>query len=257
VGVALAVILAVIGSAATSCGLPADESAQEIDNVLFDLDQTTTTSTTTTTTLPEVTAPPVEPVEPVESAETTTTLVATTTVPIFYVIGFADLVPQSTQLTSPVQPLQIVAQLENGPAAGPESIGLRTLVAPGLVADVTVERGVASVDLDGRVLNQLSNVESRTAIGQLVLSLRLPGIGQVRFTTEGEPEQVPVPSRNNQLSDPGEELAFEDFEPLLADRPSGGEQPTVTATATTTSTTSTTSTTVPETDPPPLETEDQ
>jgi hypothetical protein len=254
VGVALAVILAVIGSAATSCGLPADESAQEIDNVLFDLDQTTTTSTTTTTTLPEVTLPPVEPVE---SAETTTTLVATTTVPIFYVIGFADLVPQSTQLTSPVQPLQIVAQLENGPAAGPESIGLRTLVAPGLVADVSVERGVATVDLDGRVLNQLSNVESRTAIGQLVLSLRLPGIGQVRFTTEGEPEQVPVPSRNNQLSDPGEELAFEDFEPLLADRPSGGEQPTVTATATTTSTTSTTSTTVPETEPPPLETEDQ
>jgi hypothetical protein len=211
-----------VGLILGSCGFSGEGELEEIDDVPFGLDQTTTSTSTTTTTLPSSTT-----TSPDATIDPTTTLVATESVQVFWVIGFDDLVSQSLQFPSPVQPRQVLARLEEGPPDGPESVGLRSEVRPGLVRDVTVDRGVAVVDLEGDVLDDLSNVEGRAAVGQMVLSLRLPGIGQVSFTTDGEPESVPVPSRNNELSGPGEALAFEDFAVLLATSP-----PTATTTTT-------------------------
>ena len=58
------------------------------------------------------------------------------------------------------------------------------------------------------------------AIAQIVLSLtRFPGIGQVLFTRDGVPFDVPLPP-NDELSPFGEPVAYEDFEILLVERPS-------------------------------------
>ena len=203
-------VVVVAAFALGACGLPADDDAQEIDDVPFGLDETTTTSSTTTTTMPAPTTTGPDP-----TLATTTTLVATEPVQVYFVIANDDLVSQSVQLSSPINPNQVLAQLEDGPVPGPGSVGLRTEVRPGLTREVTVDRGVATVDLVGEVLGEMTTFEGRNAIAQIVLSLRLPGIGQVRFTTDGEPEEIPVPANNNQLSEPGAPLAFEDFAVLL------------------------------------------
>jgi hypothetical protein len=221
------------------CGIPADDGFQEFDADELPRELTETT-TTTTTSVPPPTPPSTPPSGPLP--ETSTTLVQTQPVDIYFVIG-VQLQPQSVQLLLDVSPAQVVAQLEQGPVPGPGSVGLRTVVREGLVSNLSVGRGLLTVDLNGDVLRRTSQRDQPLAIAQLVLSLgRLPGVGQIAFTQDGEPLAVPVPARDGEFSEPGEPLVFDDFAPLLA------------STSTPPATTTTTTTQPPSTqEPPPSE----
>jgi hypothetical protein len=87
------------------------------------------------------------------------------------------------------------------------------------------------------------------AIAQIVLTLtRFQGIGQVLFTRDGTPFEPPLPP-NDVLAEPGQSVAFEDFEILLVRAPD-----------TTTTTTTTTLPPAPVTEPtevtePPADTQ--
>ncbi|MEI2421313.1 hypothetical protein V6O07_13650, partial [Arthrospira platensis SPKY2] len=126
----------------------------------FGLDQSTTTSTTTTTTL--------APEDTDDSDSTTTSQVAVQTeiVEIYFVAGLDRLQRQTLQLSYPVGVYQVIAVLEETPS-GEQSTGLRTVIRPGLVTEITTERGVANVELLGDALNELSPRDQRLAIAQL------------------------------------------------------------------------------------------
>jgi hypothetical protein len=104
--------------------------------------------------------------------------------------------------------------------------------------------GVATVDLVGEVFEDIpGGVEQRRAVAQIVLTLtQRPGVGQVSFTLDGEPLQVP--KLGNVLSDPGEPVARIDYVSLLV-QPEGSATtdvpPTTTATTATTATVPSTS----------------
>jgi hypothetical protein len=248
--IAAACAVPLCSASLAACGLTTDGEFEEIPSQ-FGLDQTTTTTSTTTTTLPTTVSPEV-------TAEPTTTQVAQETVEVYFVLGFNDLQSQSNQFSAPVPPLQVLKRLEEGPSPGPESVGLRTEVRPGLAVDVETEGGVATVDLDGEVLDQISPPRDQSAIAQIVLTLgRLRGIGQVRFTIDGEPASIGIPPDYTN-SEPGQPLSYDDFAVLLATPPAGAPP---TATTTTTVTTAppstapppTTSTTVPAATEPPAD----
>jgi hypothetical protein len=206
--IGIVVVAAVV--ALTSCGLGDDDTIDLIpaDEILFGLDQTTTTSTTTTTLPPE---PPVDPLP------TTTTLspVQTAPVEVYFVIGLDRLQRQTLQFSFPIEPLQVLAQLEEGPPAD-VGVGLRTALRPNLTAGIESADGIATIDLRGSVINRTSSRDQNLAIAQLVLTVgRLPGVGQVRFTLDGEPTPIPVPPTYT-LSEPGEPLSYEAFSVLIS-----------------------------------------
>ncbi|MGH9133537.1 MAG: GerMN domain-containing protein, partial [Ilumatobacteraceae bacterium] len=146
-----------------------------------------------------------------------------------------QLLLQIIPLSEPSEEL-LMFRLEQGPPPGEASVGLVTRVRDGLVLDVDVTRGIATVDLSGEVVNSMPRDDPPLAIAQIVLSLtRFPGIGQVLFTRDGVPVDVPLPP-NDELSPVGEPVAYEDFEILLVEGPS--------------STTTTTTTPPPATEPP-------
>jgi hypothetical protein len=215
--------LLVVALALGGCGLGSDDSFEAIppDEILFGLDQTTTTTTTTTTTIPTEPTVTVEPTAPV------TLPIQTEPVEVYFVIGLQQLQRQTIQFSSPVEPLQVLARLEEGPS--PElGVGLRTAVRQNLTVDFDNDRGVATVELRGSVLDRMRPVDQRLAIAQLVLTVgSLRGVGQVRFTIDGEPAEIGIPP-DYTLSEPGEPLAYDDFAGLLAT----GTQTDVTTTTT-------------------------
>lgn len=203
-----------------SCGVNVGESFETIapQEIPFGLDQPATTATTTTTTVPETgpipTPPPTNPVQ-------------TEPASVYLILGLDRLQRLSVQLASPVEILQVLALLTEGPS-GEQAVGLRTAVRPGLVIDVEVNRGVATVDLRSSTLNILTPRDQRLAIGQIVLSIlgSARGVGQVAFTINGAPAEIGVPP-DFQLSRPGHPLTFADFESLLVGRP-GDPSPNLT-----------------------------
>jgi len=204
-----------IASTLLGCSVEGRDSFEVIppQEIPFGLDQSTTTSTTTTTTPPENS-------EGSDSTTTTQVAVQTEIVEIYFVAGLDRLQRQTLQLSYPVGVYQVIAVLEEAPS-GEQSTGLRTVIRPGLVAEITTNRGVANVELLGEELNELSPRDQRLAIAQLVLSLTgsLRGIGQVTFTVDGIPAEIGIPP-DYTLSEPGQPLAFSDFESLLTNRSS-------------------------------------
>jgi hypothetical protein len=196
-----------------ACGVNAGESFETIapQEIPFGLDQplTTAPSTISTTIAPNDTGTP----------GSTTSPVQTEPVNVYFVFGLDRLQRLTVQFSSPVELLQVLALLADGPPSE-QSIGLRTAVRSGLVVDLFSERGVAQVNLRGSVLNQLSPRDQRLAIAQIVLSVlgSARGVGQVSFTIDGEPAEIGIPP-DYTLSRPGEPLAFADFESLLSGRP--------------------------------------
>jgi hypothetical protein len=196
-----------------ACGVNAGESFETIapQEIPFGLDQPLSTgpSTTSTTIAPSGT----DASGPIPSP------VQTEPVNVYFVLGLDRLQRLTVQFASPVELLQVLALLADGPPVE-QSIGLRSAVRTGLVVDLFSERGVAQVDLRGSVLNQLSPRDQRLAIAQIVLSVlgSARGVGQVSFTIDGEPAEIGIPP-DYTLSRPGEPLAFADFESLLTGRP--------------------------------------
>jgi hypothetical protein len=102
----------------------------------------------------------------------------------------SDVVQLSVRLDQPVRVDDVVAVLATPPSGSSE--GVRTLVGdPPIVGDVDVRAGIAHVDLRSAV-STLGSDDQLLAIGQLVCTLTArPGVGQVSFTLEGSPVNIP------------------------------------------------------------------
>ena len=103
----------------------------------------------------------------------------------------------------------------SGPPLGEAGIGLRSLLPPDLVNTVVPSgTGYVTVDLVGEEFQRIDPTDVRSAIGQLVLTLtERPGVGQVRFTLDGEPMRVP--RIDGLQSEPGETVSRLDYASLL------------------------------------------
>jgi hypothetical protein len=189
----------------SACGVPGDGNVQSIDpaNIPYELNVTTTSTTipidvTTTSTSPNGdggTTPTVELVD------------------LFFISG-PQVVPIMQLLLSPATPGQVLASLVEGLPPGEVAVGLRTAVPNGSNFDVTVERGIARVELPPALTSAIPGSEQRLAIAQIVLTLtRRAGIGQVVFTSDGRPQSVP--RGRGDLTQPGGAVACEDYSNLL------------------------------------------
>ncbi len=215
-------LLALALITASACGLDTADSFEEIPSqeIPFGLEQaapTTTAAELPPTTVEAPLIPDDETTDVQEPPETTSTLAlpAVEAAEIYQVVGLNRLQRQTIPLSAPLGVFQVVAVLEE-PPSGELTVGLRTAVRIGLVADVAVDRGVATVDLNGTQLNRMSPRDQRLAIAQLVLSITssIRGVGQVAFSVDGEPAEIGIPPEYT-LSEPGQPLTYADFAPLL------------------------------------------
>ena len=206
----LTAALTAIGIVVTSCSIPGDGSVKQIDadKIPYELNATTTSSPPTTVPASTTTTPVVE----------TTTSTSSSTIPVeivsmFFVAG-TQVVPIDRLLLSPAAAPQVLAALSEGPPEGDAAAGLRSALPIGFAAEVTVERGVATVVLPGTFITDLPGGEQRLAIAQIVLTLtRQSGVGQVRFTSNNEPQAVP--RGRGDLTTPGATVACDDYANLL------------------------------------------
>jgi hypothetical protein len=191
-----------------ACGVPSVGEFEQIEEgqIPYGLAETTTTRPTTTTT----TRPPL----PTTTVVETTTTLALEDVRLYFLTGL-QLVPIQRSLAAPATPSQVLAALVEGPPSGELGVGLRTALPPTDDIVVTLERGTATVDLPAGYVDQIASSEQRRAIAQIVLTLSvLPRASFVVFLENGEP--LAVPRGGGDLSDPGEPVTYEDYEPLLS-----------------------------------------
>ena len=180
----------------SACGPSADRTARIVTDVPFGLDQTTTTSTTTpapTTTNPE--------------AELTNQI-------SLYYVSTNRLVSvlQNVKQDSTVQDA-IDSLLDLRPEREENSYS-RSAIPKNLSLTVEVTRGLAVVDANKSLLEIVTTLEQRLAIGQIVLTLTsLPGIGQVLFTVDGIPQSVPRGAGDTAKAN--QPVAFDDYASLL------------------------------------------
>ena len=203
--------LVAAGVLVVACGVPRVSEFEQIedDQIPYGLAETTTTRPPTTTT--STTRPP----------QTTTTLpqITTTTLALqdvrLYFLTGLQLVPIQRSLAAPATASQVLAALVEGPPSGQLGVGLRTALPATDDIVVTLERGVATVDLPAGYVDQIPATEQRRAIAQIVLTLSvLPRASLVVFQQAGE--ALAVPRGRGDLSEPGEPVTFEDYEPLLS-----------------------------------------
>lgn len=213
---------ALIAAGAGACGVPRESDFQP-----FGPDEpfgvTTTTTTTVATTVPTTAPVAAETVTTATATGpvTSSTFVATEPVQLFFVID-TSLTNVSRELARPASLRQVVAALEEGPPAGAPGTGLKSLIVPDLITGVVEREGQAHVDLNTEALSEIDTTDQRLVIAQLVLTLGVrPGVGQVSFSSDGDPLAVPVPSRGNLLSEPGEPLSRDDFAMALISSASG------------------------------------
>lgn len=190
----------------TACGVPTSSSSRPIDadKIPAQFAATTVPSSTSTSTSTTVVEPP---------PSTTTTNLPVEQVDVFFVSG-NRVVPVPRLLLSPASAPQVLAALAEGVPEIDEAAGLRSAVPADLPLDVSVERGVATVELDPSFLLVVSGPDQRLAIAQIVLTLtRRSGIGQVSFASDSRP--ISVPRGGGDLTTPGELVACDDYDNLL------------------------------------------
>jgi len=111
---------------------------------------------------------------------------------VLYFVRTGRLVRASRRL--PVSPTagRVLASLREGPTTAEGSAGARSaLPAQNSVRSVSLAGGTATVDL-ARRFTTLSSSDQLLALAQIVYTLTArPGIGQVRFTLQGESTEVP------------------------------------------------------------------
>ena len=233
---------ATVAAVVAGCGVPYSSEFDPIasDQVPFDLQESTTTSTTTTTT----TTPETTVIESTTTALVTTTEV-TVQVDLVFVTGSAlTVVP--AQIIGSATPQQVMSVLvarskELSPTEGLRSVFPLDVDPP----NVTLSNGVAEVDLTSDVFEdgKIPRQDEKLFYGQIVLTLTgLRGVGQVLFLVDGKPARVRT--GDNNVTQPGEVVAYQDYDQLLDTTPV-----TTTTTTTSTTTTTTTTTTLPATTP--------
>ncbi len=197
------VTLGIVMLALAACGPAPEDQARIVEDVPFGLTDTTTTSTTTTS----IPTEPSLPGLPTES------------VLLYYVLD-DRLTPAVEDLPLESTPQDVLDTLLEGLPRYAEGTVLRTALPEQLTASVVVSRGLAVVDTDTSLLTEISPVDQRFAIGQIVLTLTSrPGIGQVSFTVDGRPQAVP--RGGGDLAPANEPVAYDDYVSLLDDAPTG------------------------------------
>ena len=194
----------------TSCSIPGDGSVKQIDpdQIPYELNATTTSPPPTTVPATTTTAPVVE-----STTSTISSTIPVEVVRLFFVAG-AQIVPIDRLLLSPAAAPQVLAALSEGPPEGDAAAGLRSALPVGFAAEATVERGIATVILPGTFITDIPGGEQRLAVAQIVLTLtRQAGVGQVRFTSNNEPQSVP--RGRGDLTAPGATVACDDYANLL------------------------------------------
>ena len=219
-GCLLAVVA--IGTAA-ACGVPAgDDTLERIPDaeIPFNLaDPSTTTTSTTTTVVPETTVPDDVPPE-------------TSTVPAplpeqvnVYFLSRGDLIPVAKPIRAGFTRNELVDLLEIGPDEAASPL-LDSAIVPGLIGQVVVQDGVATVDLDANAYDRIRSRDQLNAIAQIVLTLtdNRTRAGQVLFTFDGAENLVPTPGNFFKRL-----VSFDDYFPLIADAVIPEPIPTTTA----------------------------
>jgi hypothetical protein len=191
----------------SACGVPSGSSSRPIDP-----DAVPSALNATTTTLDPSLVPTTTTIATDQSSEPSTT-VPVEPVALFYVAG-NQVVAIPRLLLSPAAPPQVLAALAEGLPTGDEAAGLRNAIPRGLMASVSVERGIATVDLPPTFSVDVQGSDQRLAIAQIVLTLtRRAGIGQVIFTSDRAP--LAVPRGRGDLTAPGGLVACDDYDNLL------------------------------------------
>lgn len=159
-------IVAVLG---TSCGVPADDQAERVDDVPFGL-------------LDPQPSTPAESVGPTEGP----------VVQIYLVDSTGQKLAPVERRLSQASAFDVVEALMAGPTARERQQGMSTaLGSEAVVSRVELVGGVASVDLTGRFA-ALDGLTQQMGIAQLVLTLTgRPGIGRISFTLDGQPIDIP------------------------------------------------------------------
>ncbi len=200
--IAVAVLTAI-----SSCGVPSTSkviqlSPSELPSELSE--QTTTTSTTTTTILIG---------ESVEDRRTSLPEVLAEPIELYY-ISANRLVATTLTIASPATTSQVLAALIAGPPPGDNGVGLRSALPLDLNAEIQISKGIVQIDTSSQFLSDLSPIDQRLAIAQIVLTFtRRPGVGQIIFTVDGE--SIAVPRGRGDLAKPGTAVSFDDYSSLL------------------------------------------
>lgn len=169
-------LLALVLSA-SACGVPTGAAPETIPPSAVPYGLTSTTPTRT----PQTSPPP-------RSDE-----------PHIYLVAADDvLVPRGRAVegdTLEERLAHLVAELAAGPSSAELTEELSTALPPDVRLSVTaVEGGIATIDISGSEISP-SGLESRRAVGQIVLTATsLPGIGASLLTRGGAPLEAPLPT---------------------------------------------------------------
>lgn len=111
---------------------------------------------------------------------------------VLYFVRDGRLVPTTRRLPMSPTPGRVLATLREGPTSAEVSVGVRSaLPTRSAVRRISLAGGTATVDL-ARRFTTLSSADQLLALAQIVYTLTdRPGIGQVRFTLQGESTEVP------------------------------------------------------------------
>lgn len=192
-----AIAFALVVGFGSACGPRAQDSASPLGGVPGDLTAPTSTSTTTSTSSPP--AP--------------TSTVASEAVLLHFILGDSITTVLRTLPVGPA-PQDVLELLLEGYPMIPFGGDVRSAIPRDLKATVTIERGLATVDTDGSLLTEISPIDQRLAIAQIVLTLTSrPGIGQVTFLVNEEPQAVP--RGGGELAPADQPVAYDDYAMLL------------------------------------------
>jgi hypothetical protein len=211
-----------------ACSLPTDDNVTPInaDQLPPALANTTTTSTTTTipSTEPPDTSEPTETVLETTTTTTTTPPVQTRPVDIFYTDNATDGIQGLRRLLfEPVTLEAVIFQLETPPTELAQ-FGVGTALAPNLIADTALERGVLTVSLNSTVFDTLGEDQKREAIAQMVLtftSFAVPGAGNIGSVIV-QVDQTPIPvfiPADGTTREAGLPVVYADFATLVIGAP--------------------------------------
>jgi spore germination protein GerM len=178
-------VLVVVGAA--GCGVPANESAKKVEpkDVPFEL-------------LDESNGAAAAAEEGEENV-------------VLYFVRDGRLVRATRRLPISPTPGRVLATLREGPTSAEVSGGVGSaLPARNAVRSVSLAGGTATVDF-ARRFTTLSSSDQLLALAQIVYTLTArPGIGQVRFTLQGE--TTDVPRANGSLT--SARVSRDDYAPL-------------------------------------------
>lgn len=158
----------------SACGIPTDEDARRID--------------------PEEIPPGLLDVSAPTTVAGALDPLGTTEVVAVYLIRDGALAPSLAEIRRGASLNDVIELIRVAPSEELAEEGFRSALVSDVpvVQSIALARGVADIDLGPAFLELPSN-DQVLALGQLVLTATArPGVGQVRFTLEGLPVQVPT-----------------------------------------------------------------